>query len=371
MAGDFPVGALGEGTVGGLPHRDKIHRACIHLGVLLHGGEDTLGTGQGGQQEVALLGELVDGHGGLAHKDQIAGQAAQVGPALHDHEASQHRDDRVVDIPDTDHRRDHGGGVALGAGAGLAQFFVAGGKALQVGLLVVEHLDHLLAGDHLLNVGVQFAQAALLPGVERPAVFGAEVNIPEHGGVAHHHQQRQLPVQHEQHDQRARHLDEGLDDQGEAVVQGVRDGIHIVGEEAHQVALAVGVEELKGQRLQVGEEVAADLPQHLLGGADHDLAVAQRAEGAHQVNHRRQAHAGGQVGEAAVFQQAVDHRADHVGADEGRDGAEGSQHRHQGQHDAVVFQVDPQAAEGMFQILRAAPAGNTHHCWSPPFRWDW
>ena len=88
--------------------------ALVHLRRLVHGLKDPLGAGQGGQEEVALLGELVDGQGRLAHKHQIAGKAAHVGQALHGHHAAQHGHDGVVDIGDAHHRRDHGGGIGSG-----------------------------------------------------------------------------------------------------------------------------------------------------------------------------------------------------------------------------------------------------------------
>lgn len=40
--------------------------------------------------------------------------------------------------------------------------FRCGGKGGHVGLLVVEHLDDLLPGDHLLHVGVQLTETGLL-----------------------------------------------------------------------------------------------------------------------------------------------------------------------------------------------------------------
>ena len=177
-AGRFGAGS--QGAVGILAHVHQFHRALVDLGRLFHGGKDALGTGQRGQQKVALLGKLVDGQRGLAHKHQVAGQAAQVSPAFHDHQAAQHGDDRIVDIADTDHRRDHCGSIALRAGASLAQLFIASCKPSQVGLLVVEHLDDLLPGDHFLNIGVQLAQAVLLFGVVGTAVLGGKVDIPEH-----------------------------------------------------------------------------------------------------------------------------------------------------------------------------------------------
>ena len=232
---------------------------------------------------------------------------------------------------------------------------------------MIEHLDDLLAGDHLLNISIQFPQAALLLGIVDTAVPGAEIDIPKHGGIPHHNEQRQPPVEHEKQDQGAGDLDKSLDDQGKAVVQGVRNGVHVVGEQAHQVAFTVGIEKLQGECLQIGKQVAADLSQDFLGGPDHDLAVTQGAEGPHQVDHSGQAHTGSQVGQTAVFQQAVDHRADHIGAQQRRNGTERRQHRHQRQHDPVMFEIAPQAAEGMAQVLRAAPSGDSHHCASPPF----
>ena len=99
-------------------------------------------------------------------------------------------------------------------------FSLRAAKTGQILLLVIEDLDDLLAGYHLLNIGVQFAQAVLLLGVVDPAVFGAEINIPEHRRIAQHNEQREPPVEHKEHDQRTGHLDKGLDDQGKAVVQG-------------------------------------------------------------------------------------------------------------------------------------------------------
>ena len=49
------------------------------------------------------------GHGGLADKYQIAGQAAHVGHPLQGHDAAQNRDDGIIDIGDADHGGNHGG----------------------------------------------------------------------------------------------------------------------------------------------------------------------------------------------------------------------------------------------------------------------
>ena len=46
----------------------------------------------------------------------------------------------------------------------------------------------------------------------------------------------------------------------------------------HQLAVGMGVKVGQGQGLQMGEEVLPDLCDHLLGGVDHQLVVAQCAE---------------------------------------------------------------------------------------------
>ena len=211
---------------------------------------------------------------------------------------------------------------------------------------MVKDLDHLLARDHFLHVGVQLAQAGLLAGVVGAAAPGGVVDVPEHGNVAHHDQQREPPVEHEQQKQRACDLYKHLNDHRKAVVQRVGNRVHIVGEQAHQIALAVRVKEVQGHRLQVGKQVAADFLGNTLRRADHELGVAQGGQRADEVDERRERHDPGQVGKTAIFQNAVDGRAYHVGANQGGQGADGRQHADQCQFALVVAEVIAEAAQG-------------------------
>ena len=358
-------GALGQRTVVVFPHADQLHRALVDLRLFLHDREDTLRARQRRQQEVALLGQLVDGQRRLAHKDQIAGQAAEVGPAPHDHEAADHRNDRVVQVTDADDGGNHRGGVALRAGAGLAQLFVAGGKGGHVGLLVVEHLDDLLPGDHLLHVGVQLTEAGLLARIKGAAALCRVVDIPEHGNIANDDQQREPPVEDEQQKQRACDLNKGLDDHRKAVVQRVRDRVHVVREQAHQIALAVRVKVVQRQRLQMCEQVAADVLQNLLRGADHELGVAQGRQCADDVDARGQRHDTGQIGGTAVFQYAVDDGADHVGAQQRGQRTDRRQQADDAEHDFVAAQIVHEAAQRVPQVLRALTAEWLRHLRRP------
>ena len=116
---------------------------------------------------------------------------------------------------------------------------------------MVEHFDDLLAVDHLLDVAVQLAEAGLLLVVIRFAAPAAVSDVQEHGRIADGDDQRELPVEHKEHDERAGHLDEALYDHGEAVVERVGYGVHVVGEVAHDVAAVAAVEPDEGQVLQV------------------------------------------------------------------------------------------------------------------------
>ena len=304
-----PVPALAVFRMG------EAHRALVHFRGLAHGLEDALRAGQRRKEEVGLSGELVDGHGRLAHEDQIAGEAAHVRQTVEGKQSAKDGDDGVVDVGDGDHGGHHGGGIALRALAGLAQGLVALAELFQVRLLVVEDLDDLLAADHFLDIAVELAQVLLLMAVMRLAAAAAVTDVEEHGQIAQHHEQRQPPVEDEEEQQRARDLDEALDEHGEAVVEGVGDGVHIPGEVAHDVAVPAGVEKAQGQFLQMRKEVAADVIEHFLGGLDHRLRVAQGAERAHAVDAGGEDHALDERVHIAV-DQIVDHGADHVGAQE-------------------------------------------------------
>ena len=216
---------------------------------------------------------------------------------------------------------------------------------------MVKDLDHLLAADHLLDVAVHVAQGGLLGGVVGGAAFGAEPDVQEHGRVAHHHDEGQPPVEDEQQHQGAGQLDEALDGHGKAVVQRVGHRVHVVGEVAHDVAVELGVEKPQGQGLDMGEQVPPDVVQHLLGGVDHGLGVAEGGQRAHAADGRGGQHAAGQ-GVYIPVAHAVDHRADHIGAQQIAQGADRDQHRHRQEQKFVPPHIGQQGLEGEPEIFR-------------------
>ena len=149
---------------------------------------------------------------------------------------------------------------------------------------MVEYLDYLLSSHHLLNVAVQLAQAGLLAAKVVFAAAAAVLNVEKHGSIAYHDHQGQPPVEQEQQQQSAHHLDEALNDHSKAVVQRIGHRVHIIGEQAHQIAFALAVKKVQRQLLQMAVQVPADVVEHLLGGPYHDLGVAQGGQGTSTVD---------------------------------------------------------------------------------------
>ena len=243
------------GTLGSLLCRSENHMALIFLRLFLHHAEDPLRPGHGGQHKVGLLSKLIDGHSRLADKDQIAGQAAYIRQAVDGHDPADDGYQGIINIGNTHHHGNHGAGEAHCFDAGLPQLFVSVPEGFQIGGFVVEDLHHFLTGDHLLHVAVQLSQMFLLLVKIVFALFGTVADVQEHGRVPQNHQKGQPPVQEEQQNQGPHYLDKTLDNHGEAVVEGVRDGVHIVGEAAHNVSVGVGVKIFQRQAFHGAEQI--------------------------------------------------------------------------------------------------------------------
>ena len=138
----------------GLARLYQLHAAPVHLGLKVHSRKQALGTGQRIEQEVAELRKLVDGHGRLAHKDQVARERAHVGHAVNAEHTARHGDDGIIDVANHDGHGHHGVGIAHGGGAGTAKLVVAAGEAGDIRRLAVKDLDDLLARDHFFDISV-------------------------------------------------------------------------------------------------------------------------------------------------------------------------------------------------------------------------
>ena len=189
---------LGEG-IAVLLHPDDGGLALVLLRLGLHDGEDTLGAGYGGQNGVHLLADLAHRLGHLLDVQQIGPQRANIEHTAHGQQSAYAAGDGVVDAGEIGGGGHHGSGIGLGHGGRRLIGIVAGRELVDGLLLVVEHLDDLLALDHLLNVAVEVAKSGLLPLEADPAASTDDLHHQQHQPQKGEGDKGQRPVQVQQH----------------------------------------------------------------------------------------------------------------------------------------------------------------------------
>ncbi len=152
-------------------------------------------------------------------------------------------------------------------------------KAVLGLLLVAEDLDHFLAVDHLLDITVEGAQGALLAEEVAAAAAGQEPCHHQGEADAHqdHNREQGVGEQHTQEGDQNGHG--GVDDLGDALGEHLPQGVHVVGVDAHHVAVGVGVKILDGQGLHVAEQVVPNGFLYALGDHDHVPVIGVRRTG--------------------------------------------------------------------------------------------
>ena len=146
-------------------HVYQRHSAVVLLRLLVHQGEDPLRAGQGHDDGVELLGDLVDGVGKALGQLQEAGNNAQGDGGVHPAEgqsAAHHSHDHVLDIADVHHDRHQDAGVGVGFVRAVEHFVVDPVKAVLGLLLMAEDLDNLLTLHHLFDITIDNTKVGLL-----------------------------------------------------------------------------------------------------------------------------------------------------------------------------------------------------------------
>ena len=210
--------------------------------------------------------------------------------AVKGQKAAGHGDNHVLDVADVDQDGHEDIGVFIGLIGALEQGVIDLVEA-RLGLgLVAEDLDHLLAVDHLLDIAVQIAQLHLLADKVAAAAAGQEPGDTEHAKDTDddHPSECQVGDQHTHKGDQDHHA--GVDDLWDALGEHLAQGVHVIGIDAHHIAVGVGVKVLDGQRLHMAEQVITDALLHTLGDGDHQPVVREGAEGAHniQAGHHKQ-----------------------------------------------------------------------------------
>ena len=333
-----------------LQHPHQGGAALIRLGVGVHHGKNALRAGYGGQQGVHLLADLAHRLGHLLDIQQVRAQGADIEHTGDGQQAAHAAGDGVVDAGEVAHGRHHGPGIGLGHGGGVAIGAVAGGELVQGLLLMVKDLDDLLTLDHLLNVAVETAQGRLLLLEAGAAAAAHALHHQEHQPQEHEGDQRQRPVQVNQHEHGAHKGDEVGHHAGEAVADHVGHGVHVVGEAAHQVAGLVGVEIPQGQGLEPAEQILPQGGHGPLGDADHQAGIGIGAPGGHQ-EHPAHGHQHPEKPREIPGGDIVQGGLEEVAAGHGAHGAEHQAHRHHDQRRLIAADIGQELPHGAPEIL--------------------
>ena len=226
---------------------------------------------------------------------------------------------------------------------------------------MVENLFHLRPGYHFLHEAVDASQIFLLLDEIFPAPLSIILDKQEHEKQKSDDDEGQPEIQHHQHDDGSAHHDETLDQQGETVVQRLREGVHIVRETAHQLPVGVGVKIGKGQLLGVFEQIPSDPSHDLLTGDHHELVIAQRGERARAVHERHQKDGPDQARNVAGQNIGIDHRLEHIGAEKVRKAADTDQQAHEQDGPLVNPHVMEQTLHRFCAVLRSGISVVSRH----------
>ena len=254
---------------------------------------------------------------------------------------------------------------------------------------MAEHLDDLLAVDHLLDIAVDPAERLLLLEEVLRGLTAQLFNDLEHDAHAEQYEQRQPYIRHQHADEhrdnghrRGKHLRHGL---AEHLLQ----RIGIVGEMAHQIAVGMRIEVANRQLLHMREHLVTHLFEHALRNADHQPVVDKRSCNADEIDHRHAHQRMQQTGKhrrclqqqrrnIVVDQAFEEHGACHV-CHSRQQNADEYNHK---LYAVALLNIFHKTSERLFRIFAAlaahhasAAAGSAHlrscHYFSPPFLFCW
>ena len=161
-------------------------------------------------------------------------------------------------------------------------------EAVHILRFPAKHLDHLLAFDHLLNIAVYRAQILLLSH-EMGGGFAHQLAGGQYG--QRHHQQRKAGEGQAQGDHGRQHADDGDgggNQLGHTLADHLPQSVDVVGIDAHDIAVGMGVKIAQRQAFHMAEQVAAQVPQRSLGDGNHQLVLNQHRNHAAEKDQRHQ-----------------------------------------------------------------------------------
>ena len=300
--------------------------ALVLFRLLIQKAEDPLGTGQGHDDRVHLLGYLADGHIEALGQGHKGGDGAQGGAehAVDGHGAADQGNENILEVAQAHNRRHQNSRIGVGLGGRIEEVCIEDIKVLLGLLLVAEHLDNALAFDHLFDVAVDVAEGVLLAD-EVAAGMAADKPRSEHDdGQGNQHAGGEHRAGDEHRDEHRHNHDQGHDHVGNGLADHLAKSIGIIGVVAHNGTVDMGIKIPDGQRLHVGEHLVTDVLHGALGDAGHQLLTHKDGDNAGYIDAGHAGDGAGQAGkigaaggkhrgEIVIDQVGEEHRVRHIG----------------------------------------------------------
>ena len=216
---------------------------------------------------------LHEGHDGL-HAD----------PAPDDQPASQHRHHDISEVADELHHRLHHPRQELGFPGGFVQRLIGFVEAADRLFLMIEGLDDTMPAVHLFHLSVDMSQIFLLGFEVFLGMLDDEADAEHRNRQDAQRRQGQLPADGQHHHQYADHLGDGGDELGNALVEALAQGIHVVGDAGEHLAVGLGIVVFHGQTVDLLGDLPPQVVGHLLGHAGHQNTLNDRQSGTEQIH---------------------------------------------------------------------------------------
>ena len=216
--------------------------------------------------------------GAHAYRRVVQPREREVAHAREHQRAADYRDQHEGDMPDIADGGHEDVGVAVRLAHVAAKLPVDGGEVTLRGFLVAEHLDDLLPVEHLFDETFRPAYGLLLFDEVLRALAADDLGDDEHDRHAPEDDEGEIDAASQHDDEQGDYARHGEDDAGQALRHELPDGVGVVGEVAHDIAVRVRVEVLDGEGLHPVEHVRTDMLQEPLSDDRHHAVVGERAD---------------------------------------------------------------------------------------------
>ena len=370
-----------------LPDVHQLDVTLVDLGLLGQNLQHAARTSRCLRNGTELLRNLRDGLGeGLVEREEAHERSERDDSRTHGNPRTEDGADHIAHVAQAHHHRHKHAGETVCAHGRVAQGMVALNELVDGTFLMTKHLDDLLATDRLLYEAVHLAEIILLVGEVLRSRTAYASDRQEHEC---HHAERQARKREREHahgDERHHDGDAGVHELRNRLADELAQRIDVVGIDAHDVAMAVRIEVLDGQRLHVLEHLDAQRPQRSLADGHHQSVIqvgrpdSKRGDDEKPPDRRseRPVVEGGGPGialgkhgrDVAVYERPGEERRLQHGP-----GAHQNAHDDETERPRVVTPHDaedgPHVLEGVFGELRAGLVRSTWswHGYSPSFPW--